>query len=399
MRQLLAIPAIAIAAGLGWVVYQSSLTADLAETKPSEPKQPLAVHVTKTAKRSIEEFVELIGSLEAGSEVEIRSRIDGYITRLPFDVGDSVSSGDVLVELDDSKNKEMVSGSEAALTVAKAQLKAQKTKVDLAKTEVKRNLELAKSGVSTEQQQDQVKAQLAIAEAEYELEEAKVAQAASNLSRSKLALDEMRINAPFSGYVAERLVESGDLANPDDPLIRIVNLDTVHTAVHVVEKDYRKVKAGQEASIQVDAFPEKTFIGEVISKSPVLDPQTRTAAIRIEIENKDHLLKPGMHARVRIVFQEHKQSVVVPIASLVGDKDAPAIFVVTGNPQAAQLRQVKIGISDGEMVEILSGIGPDDRIVTLGSRLIESGQEVRPIDISWQEAMAHQSKTQTTVGE
>lgn len=382
MKVLIAPACTAIAMVVGWLVYEKSVQDTQVPTKTIIP-QPIAVQVTRSTTKNLEKRINLVGNLEAGSQVEIRSRYSGYIKSMPFDVGDRIQEGDVILELNDSENRELVTRAEAALSVAKAQLKAQLTSQELAQKAYDRLLVLQKSGVSTRQQMEEAQASLAIEEAQTELEQARVDQAEAELEQSRLRLQENKILATTSGFLAERLVDVGDLAKPDVALMKIVNLDHVRTVVHIVEKDYEEVKVGQEAAITVDTFPDRIFSGRVKHKAPVLDPQTRTAAVHIEIPNQEFALKPGMHSRVQIVFEHRPKTKVLPIASLTRRKDGPgsAVFIIGGNPPMTQRRNIEVGISDGELVEILSGINPDDLVITLGNRMVDEGQAVTPVEV------------------
>jgi len=382
MKVLIAPACTAIAMIAGWLVYEKSVKDTQAPPQSIIP-QPIAVQVIRSSEKTLEKRINLVGNLEAGSQVEIRSRFSGYIKSLPFDVGDRIEQGEVILELNDSEIRELVTKSEAALSVAKAQLKAQITSQELAQKAFQRLQVLQKSGVSTKQQMEEAQANLAIAQAQTELEQARVDQAKADLEQSRLRLEENKILAPTSGFLAERLVDIGDLAKPDVALMKIVNLDQVQTVVHIVEKDYEDVKEGQQAVITVDTFPDRKFTGHVKRKAPVLDPQTRTAAVHIEIPNKDFSLKPGMHARVHIVFEHRHKTKVLPIASLTRRKDGPgsAVFIIGGNPPMTERRNIEVGISDGELVEILSGINSEDLVITLGNRMVDEGQTVTPVEV------------------
>jgi RND family efflux transporter MFP subunit len=154
----------------------------------------------------------------------------------------------------------------------------------------------------------------------------------------------------------------------------------VKTVIHIVERDYPKVMPGQLAHVTVDSFPELQFEGKVARKAPVLDPLTRTGDVFIEIPNRDKLLKPGMHARVRLVFDRHKEAKVLPVAALHDDGDKRAVFVLSGNPARAALRRVRTGFADGDVVEILSGLGSTDRVVISGGELIKDGETVAGVE-------------------
>ncbi len=383
MKHVLAAIILAGSIGLGWLVYQGSLRAVF--VPPKQPgARPTPVHVTRMQTMPIEERVDLVGDLDAVAQVEVRSRVSGYITHIGYDVGDFVDSGKPVVSLDDSKSRELVARAEAMLKVAKAQLSAQQARANNAKEEVERVEQLTRSGVSTEQQRLLARTAHEVALAEIDLEKARVAQAESELLSSKLALNENRVTSPISGFVAERPANVGDLANPEALLMRIVDITRVHTMVHIVERDYHKVRVGQPAVVQVDAIPGVSFEGKVIRVAPVLDPSTRTAALQIEIPNPKAQLKPGMYARVSITFNRRPRAEVLPLASLLdlGQEQDSKLFVVSGDPPQVELRHVKTGASDGSMIEILSGLTRDERVVTLGNRMIEPGQRIEPLEES-----------------
>ncbi|MFK7777267.1 MAG: efflux RND transporter periplasmic adaptor subunit [Gimesia sp.] len=388
MKVLISPACTAIAMIIGWLVYEQSLS-DTQTTPKTIIAKPIAVLVTRATEKSLVKQINLVGNLEAGSQVEIRTRYSGYIKSMPFNVGDQIKAGEVILELNDSENLELVSKSKAALTVSQAQLKAQETSEELAKKAFQRLEVLQKSGVSTTQQMEEAVANLTIAKAQTRLEKARVEQAESDLKQSTLRLEENKILAPTDGFLAERLVDIGDLAKPDVALMKIVNLEKVRTIVHIVEKDYEDVKIGQKANITVDTFPGKIFSGHVIRKAPILDPETRTAAVYIEIPNSDFSLKPGMHARVQIVFEQGHKANVLSIASLTRRKDGPgsAVFIIVGNPPITERRNIEIGINDGELVEILSGINSKDLVITLGNRLVDEGQMVTPIEVPMEEVL------------
>jgi len=395
MKYVLAPLAIAAALAVGYSVYRDSQ--QQTDPKPAErAEKPLAVEVVRVRRQPIEERIELAGGLEAQAAIEIRARVNGYITKLPYDVGDFVEKGQVVVELDDSKHQEAVSKAQATLKVATAQLKAQHARESLAIKDVARQTELASSGVITEQQLEAAKSKLTIAKAETELEQARVDEADSDLERTKLTLQETRVTAAMSGYVAERFVEVGDLSSPDDPILKIIDLSTVRAVVNVSERDYEKVQLGQNATVELPALPRELFTGKVIRKAPVLDPQTRTAVVHVEIPNPRTVLKHGFHARVSIVSGTRRKAQVVPIASLLEHGRKPALYVIDGSPPRSMLQEVRVGYRDGNVVEIISGVENNARVVTLGNRMIRHGQEVNPRELPWPKAVAERTASRST---
>ena len=369
---------IASCLGVGWAVFHdSSWRSEQVETTDS--RLLVAVEVTHPQRRELQDSLELVGSLVAGRDVEIRSRVAGQIVALSVDLGDQIRAGQLLVHVDDSQQQELVQQATAALEVTVSEQAAQQVRVEAARREKKRIEKLTRAGVSTPQQRDLVESQLAIAEAELKLAGSKVAQANSELAHSQLALAEREIRSPLDGRVAARLVQTGDLAKPDVGLLRVIDLSTVRTAIHVGESDFRRLRKGQEAEVSVDSYP-RTFVGRVERMAPVLDPSTRTAVVYVAVENSSQLLKPGMHARVRIVLERHDKALVVPVTALVDSSSGPVLFVVPPETEMVVRKEIQSGLTDGQYVEILSGVDLQDRVVTWGSHLVEDGQVVQVVE-------------------
>mgnify|MGYP001032189837 FL=1 len=365
--------------GIGWAVFvDSQHRADL--DLPRSRSETVAVEVVGLQIRDIEESLELVGSLEAGRDVEIRSRVSGQIQALSVDVGDSIAAGQELVRIESSQQQELVRQSEALKKVAIAELAAQDLRVKAALQEFERVEDLRSKGVGTTQQLEAAESKLEIARAESRLAASKVDRAESELAGSRLALAERRIESPLSGHVASRLVQVGDLAQTDLALLRIVDLSTVRTTVHVGESDYRQLREGQLAEVCVDTYPGEVFTGRVERLAPVLDPQTRTAVVYIAVDNPRSLLKPGMHARVRVKLGLHERASVVPLAAVVERGGRKTVFVVASDGHSVRQVEVELGLVDGTRVEVLSGLGPGERVVTLGSHLVEDGQDVQVVD-------------------
>jgi len=382
VKYLLTCLSLVVATAAGWAVFQwSNAVVDV--PKNARPKKPMSVEVTQPSFRTIIERLEFNGSLEANADVKIRSRALGYIRVLAFDVGDEVEldgeNETVLVELDDENETEAVSAATAAVTAAKAQLSTANAKLDLALKTKDRNIDLIKTEATTEVEVEQAIGMWEIARAEAALEDARIVQAELELKRTQLLLSRRRVLASSTGVVAERFVDVGDLANPNDPLLRIVDISVVRTLVSVNEIDYQRLRIGQVATVLVDAIAGQVFSGEIVRKSPVLDSATRTAEVQLEIGNDAKLLKPGMHARVSIELSRRENVVAIPRAALLEHKEQPSVFVTSGDPASCHLRPVQIGVLDGDFVEILSGLKDDENVVTLGARMVKDGQEVIPI--------------------
>ncbi len=365
--------------GIGWAVFVDSEHRDGTDLPPSTD-EVLAVEVVSLRTQDIEDSLELVGSLEAGRDVEIRSRVSGQIKELTVDVGDEIAVGQELVRIDESQQLELVRQAEAAKKVAIAEQRAQELRAKAARQAFDRQKDLRSQGVGTAQQLEAAESKLEIAKAELLLAVSKVDQVESALEGSRLALAERRVQSPLAGRVASRMVQVGDLAKSDLGLLRVVDLSTVRTAVHVGESDYRELRRGQSAELRVDTFPDEVFVGHVERLAPVLDPETRTAVVYVAVDNPRGLLKPGMHARVRVVLELHERANVVPLSAVVDRSGLKTVFIVAEDGQSVRQVEVQLGLVEGSTVEVIDGLGPTDRVVTLGSHLVQDGQDVEVVD-------------------
>lgn len=379
MKYLLVVLGVPACMGMAWYVYEDSTArTQLAAKKKTE--KSIAVHVTRMQTRDMRETVELAGRIEPKAQATLRARVAGYIAELPVDLGDPVTKGKSVVKLDDTRMKQAVETARAAVNVAEAQVAiAEKERIPAART-LRKYKSALQNGAITRQEVDDAASQLEILETRKTLAEKNLSSAQTELNAQREALKETEIISRFAGVVAQRFVEVGDLANPNDPLIRIVNLRTVHLQVNVVEANYGKVRIGQTAEVRVDAHRGETFIGKVVRKAPELDRETRTALVKIEIDNADGKLKPGMTSRAEIIVRDRPNASVLPVAALLERQQKRMVFVAEGDPLRAQPRDVTVGVSDDEFVEIRGGVKPGERVISLGNRLVTPGQLVEPED-------------------
>ncbi|MCA9088172.1 MAG: efflux RND transporter periplasmic adaptor subunit [Planctomycetaceae bacterium] len=387
LKFVLGLVAIGACWGAWYVVYRDSVVRS-AVPDASRPLETLAVEVMRAREEPLEERITLVGSLNPIAETEVRARVSGYLIEQPHEVGTRVSAGDVLIRLDARDQQEMVSRFEASLKVAQAQLRSQQAEQDQAEKNVERQRRLADEGAGTLQQLEAAQAALTIALAQVELQSARVSEAMANLEQARIALKDFELTSPISGFVSARYVQAGDLAKPDVPLLRVISLATVQTNAHVVEKDYRKIQLGQQADVTIDAYPGTIFKGIVKQIAPALDPNTRTAEIRLDVENPKYLLKPGMYARVSLRSQLSHSSLAVPLSSVLDDGERTSVMTVEGTPPVVRRHPITLGVTDGHAVEVLEGLWANAKVITLGNRIAREGQEVKVIEVDWPEQLA-----------
>jgi cobalt-zinc-cadmium efflux system membrane fusion protein len=179
------------------------------------------------------------------------------------------------------------------------------------------------------------------------------------------------VRAPFAGVVIHADAAPGEFTRPEEELFRIADASQVWIQAEVYEKDLGRVQSGQLASINVDTYPDREFLGKVTYISDVLDPQTRSARVRCEVANPEGLLKLDMFATVRLPTKFRKDGIAVPVEALqqIGARDV--VFVRTG-PSTFEQRTVRVGKLVQGMAEIISGLESGNSVVTQGAFHLKS---------------------------
>lgn len=193
---------------------------------------------------------------------------------------------------------------------------------------------------------------------------------------------QVEVVSPVGGIVGKVYQDQGARVTPPEPspsmgtpLVRVVNMDTVKVVVNVIEKDFSKIKLHQKAHVSVEAYSDETFSGKVTLIRPIIDPTTRTAAAEITVPNRDHRLKPGMFARVGIVMRETGDAIFIPAYAVIEQGDARRVFTLVDG--RANSESIELGLDQGEVVEVVSGLNVGDSLIVAGQHKISSGDRVR----------------------
>ncbi|MCH8013957.1 MAG: efflux RND transporter periplasmic adaptor subunit [Candidatus Dadabacteria bacterium] len=176
------------------------------------------------------------------------------------------------------------------------------------------------------------------------------------------------ISSPISGTVTDRNITLGSTAESNKTLFRIVDLSNVIVEGEVFESDISKIKPGQDARIRVDAYPDRVFKGKVTFIASELDPIKRTLHLWVTVDNTEGLLKPEYFAKLTLVVEQGRETITVPIESIIDDGAEKFVFVKNGNRFVRQ--DVVTGLSDDRFIEITDGLYPGDEVVTDGNRQI-----------------------------
>jgi RND family efflux transporter MFP subunit len=313
------------------------------------------------------------------SEVQMAFRIPGYVVSLmqvrgadgryrDIAEGDRVKRGAVLVRIRAAEYQDKEH--QAAFQTAAAEATALKAKLDFERA------------TRLYQTESLTKPEFDAAQAHYDATRAEVRAATAATSEAQIAVRDTSLIAPFSGDIIKKSVEVGSFAGAGVAAFSIANTDTVKIIIGVPDTVVRSVKVGQPVTVEVDAFPNRTFNARVSRVASAADSKTRSFDVEVAIPNRDHLLKVGMIGSVKVAGQEnvpHDLSLMVPLSAIVQTADGKyGVFLVakSGAGDVARLRTIEVGAVDGSDIRILSGLASGDTIITTGAALLKDGSRV-----------------------
>jgi membrane fusion protein (multidrug efflux system) len=299
-------------------------------------------------------------AITADNQAYVMPKVRGEIREVLVQEGDRVRAGQVLARLD---------GDQLRLEVAQAEANLRKLERDYQRT-----LELQKRGLVSSTAFDNLKYELDAARATYEL--------------AALQLSYTSVRSPIDGVVTARMdaVKVGNTVTPvggviesaDSAMFVVTDFRSLVLEISVPEGQLSRLAVGQSAEISVDAVPGKLFPGRISLITPRVDFATATFPVKVEIEDPDGLLRPGMFARIGIVYDRREGAVQIPRSALVDGDGPPSVFVVEDGK--AVERPLQLGLSNGGFVEVLSGVGRDDRVVVVGQGALKTGTVVRVVN-------------------
>ncbi|MBI4402256.1 MAG: efflux RND transporter periplasmic adaptor subunit, partial [Nitrospirae bacterium] len=269
-------------------------------------------------------------------QVNLFSRVDGYIAKLHVDKGDLVKPNQLLVEIDHTDYLHAVNRAKANLAAARADVLRQEANIRNAKLTLNRMQALIKDQFVSQQDLDTAQVNYDVAVAQLESFRATVKQMEVALQQAETNLTYSYIRAPFAGYIAERNLDPGayvtgstaSTSTMSRGILTLHEIETVRTLIEVVEKDIPLVKIGQKAEVRAEAYPDRVFAGEVTRVVQALNRATRTMTVEVDLPNHDHALKGGMFARVEVVVGVHPNAIQIPLDALTRLEDLQYVYVV-----------------------------------------------------------------------
>jgi len=388
------------------------------EIQKSQIKEEIVIPV-RTAlveKGEVNSFLKVTGVVEANETVRVTSEIMGQAKKVKVQNGEEVNKGDTLIVLGDEQIKIQVAQAQATLDSVQAsydkiksgarpqEIKQAESAVlqakinrDSAEENYQRMKKLFSEKAISEQQYEQAKNQYEIADVQYKSAqesykmviegatqediksvEAQVRQTKAALDMAKYQLKNTQITAPISGKVTSITVSSGEMIAPSMPLLSIIDTSRMFVKVGISEKDISKTKEGQKVSLEIDAFPEEKFQGEIVYKGVAVDQISKTLEVKIEILQQKVDIPVGVFARGNILVKTNHDALIIPSSALTRKKNGIYVYVI--EERIARQKEVVLGIIQDERVEILEGLSEEEEIVVLGNQELEDGVKVNVLD-------------------
>ena len=299
------------------------------------------VKVQEAKTSNVEQIYELTATVQPQVKNSIAPSTPGRICEILVEVGQHVTVGQKIVQMD------------------VANLSNSETQIDNLKRMYKRAQELFNVGGASQQELDNAKLQLDVAQ--------------TNLKNLK---ENTYLLSPISGVVTERNYDNGDMYSGQRPVMVVMNINPVKLVINVSESYYAQVKVGMPVKIGFDVFGAEKFQGRVNLIYPTIDERTRTFQVEIKVTNATNKIRPGMFARVSMEFGKANR-VIIPDQAIIKQSGSGARFVYIYNNGKVEFKQIEIGRRIDADYEILSGLKEGEQIVIAGQSKLVDGCEVK----------------------
>jgi membrane fusion protein, multidrug efflux system len=316
---------------------------------------PVSVSVAEAKSEVIPNLLTAVGELAAVHQVNVTSDVSGRITEILFTAGASVKAGTPLVQLFDGPEQGDLANFKAQATVAQLSL-------DRAK---------------------QLAARQFGPQATVDTAQAAFDQAQAGIAKTEAIISQKLVRAPFDGELGVRKVEVGQYLTAGSQIVSLTDLSMLYANFTVTEKDSGALKVGQTVRLKVDAYPGRTFEGEITTIEPQIATDTRNIRVQATIANPDRILKSGMFATTTVVLPDKPPVLTVPETAVDYTLYGDSVYLITekkeddGKTSLTAVRTfVQTGNRVGGSAEIIKGLKPGDRVVAVGQLKLQSGSAV-----------------------
>lgn len=295
--------------------------------------------------------VEAVGTFNPVRGAELSLEMGGIVREVSFENGQAVEAGQRLLTLETRVDEAELAQLEAALRLAEMEL----------------------------ERQQRLYEQRSISKAALDRAATEADQARAAVAARQALIEQKILRAPFAGRVGIRRVNPGQFLPPGMPIVTLQSLEPIFFDFTLPQRQLPLLEVGSALSARVDAFPDRTFTGEITALEPRLDPSTRTVRVQATFENAGELLRPGMFAHADLELGEAEEVLVLPRTAIRASTYGDSVFEVEddGDELKVVQRFVRTGISRGDLVAILDGVEEGARVASSGLLKLQNDTPVR----------------------
>jgi membrane fusion protein (multidrug efflux system) len=333
---------------------------------PTPTARATRVQVVKPQVVESDRALALPGTVRALEQTKIFPRVTGYVRRWLVDIGDKVTAGQLLVEIETPDLDAQLAQARAQLGQAQAAVKQVAAQRDYSRSNSQRFESLADQKLVAKSQVEQTQAQASTDEANVTAAQANVTAQQANVRRLTETQGFARVVAPFAGTITTRTVERGDLVTEGTgtALYTLVATDPVRVFIEVPQTVAPGVRTGVEATVSCREFPGRKFTGKVTRSAGALDPDLHTMTTEVQVPNPDSTLLPGMYVQAELTLPVPHHVVEVPATALYNDAQGLRVVVVDAQ-QKAHFAPITIERDTGATLQIATGLSGDERVVKI----------------------------------
>jgi membrane fusion protein, multidrug efflux system len=358
----------------------------------------LSVVTSPVVEEPVTRYIQVSGTLAAQEEAEVAAEVTGRVVATPIERGSRVARGGTLIQIADAEVAAQAQEADANAAQIEARLGTAsgaafevervpevanaRAAFELAETEFARTKMLQERQLVSRSEFDQKQAQVEASRRQYEVAKNGAEQqyqalmgARARVAMARKALADTVVRAPFDGVVGERLVSVGDYVTRGTKIASVMRVSPLRLELTVPAQYVTAVAVGSAVSLEVDAVPGQTFVGQVRFVSPALRSETRALVVEAVVDNTDGRLKPGLFATARIEQAAKSPALLVPATAVQKTATAHRVFVVTGDH--AEERLITTGQTEGERIEATSGLTAGERVVVSGLERLKDGTRVK----------------------
>ncbi|OPJ55288.1 efflux RND transporter periplasmic adaptor subunit [Alkalithermobacter paradoxus] len=316
----------------------------------------------------------LSGKVVPFERANLSPKMPGVVSDVKVKVGDVVKKGDVLFTLDQKDVMNAVRQAQASYNLAVANYENVKSQIKASNENYEKMKTMLEKGIISNEEFQKYEMSMGSMQ-NTEVLKLQVEQARVMLDNAKSNINDTIIKSPISGVVTSVNVNIGEVSSAGVPGVTVVNIDRVYVDVNVSEHLVNNINSGDSVDILISSLGDEVLSGKItnLSFAPVGNSMTYPA--KIELENKDNKIKPGMFAQVDLITQRKENVVVVPASAIVVKEGKNVVFVIESG--LATMKVVRVGIDNGEYIEIVEGLVEGEEVVIKGQNYLEEGSKVK----------------------